>query len=184
MKTIATETVSEQASAVAAPLQIALSFDHPVMAEATRKVIDRLIASSAPDSDMHRDEWSFAELEHTHCRAEALELAAHCDLFVVAITGIEDIPDSFLKWIDDWLASRANMETAVILCVGGSDFGAPDLPRCEAFQHTAGERGLLFLRTTIPLPKENWQLKWSPHSVLARLHLNKDELPEESALND
>src|SRR3954453_21778661 len=102
MNTNATARAAHVRPAPLAPLQIVLTYDQPAMADAARKTLNGFLAKWAADVDMHRDEWSFADLEHPKFRSEALELATHCDLFLVAVTGMDDVPEPFVLWLKDW----------------------------------------------------------------------------------
>jgi hypothetical protein len=184
MNVNAIKLVADRASDVAAPLHIVLTYDHPTMANAARKLLAGPLTKCAADVDIHRDEWSFAELEHPQCHSEALELAAGSDVFVIAVSGVEDLPLSFFDWLNDWLEMRHHTETAVILAVGSSNTRIWDLPLFASLLSLPRANGLSFFATTVDLPQTNAAVA-KPRSLLARLGcLNNECLPESSGLND
>jgi len=186
MKPSAIKLVADQKrSSVAAPLHIVLAYDRPVMADAARKLLAGLLAKCASDLDTHRDEWSFAELEHPKCYSEALELAAPSDVFTVAASGIDDLPVSFIEWFNEWLQSRNDTETAVILALGPGRETLAELPRCASLLSLPRAQGLSIFTTTVDLPQSSLPAATKPQSLLARLGSIKSEwLPEESGLNE
>ncbi|HEY6225883.1 MAG TPA: hypothetical protein VI282_02065 [Verrucomicrobiae bacterium] len=184
MKTKATETIPERVSAVAPPLQIVLTYDHAAMADAARNLLKGFLIKSTPDVDIHRDEWNFAELEHPQCRAESLELARDCDIFVIALTGLEDLPESFVEWLHEWFESRGQLETACVFCISNRSSQA-SLPRCQQLPSLAHAHGLAFFSTTIALPDNAAPTGINPKTWLSRLaSINPDLLPEFSGINE
>ena len=172
-------------SDVAAPLHIVLAYDHPAMANAARNMLAGLLAKCASDLDTHRDEWSFAELEHPKCYSEALELAAPSDVFTIAASGVEDLPVSFMEWFNEWLQSRNETETAVILALASGRAGLAELPRFASLLSLPREQGLSIFTTAIDLSQASLPAATKPQSLLARLGSIKSEwLPEESGLNE
>jgi hypothetical protein len=184
MNTNATATVADARSAPLAPLQIVLTYDHPTMADAARNTLNRLLTKWAADVDIHRDEWSFTDLEHPKCRSEALELANHCDLFIVGVSGMDDVPESFLLWLKDWLTSRAQMDSALILCIGASHANLASMPFLASLPTLARTNGLSCFTTTAFMP----ETKFPPAkvtSLFARFKsLTSDSLPENSGINE
>ena len=181
MKTNATKLLVEKTSQVAAPLSIVLIFDHPTMATTTRAMLHAFINKWAPDVDVHRDEWTFDELDHPKFRTESLELAKHCDILVTAISE-GDLKGSFIDWLDEWALSRHQMDTALILLIA-SNHAALSFPRCASIPAFAQKHGLTFFTTAIapsaPQPVVH------PKELLARLSvLNASLLPDFSGLND
>jgi hypothetical protein len=177
--------IAEPGATVVAPLQIVLTYDAPVMAEAARKLLSRFLAKWAPYVDMHRDEWSFAELEHPQCRTESLELARHCDIFIISLTGVDDLPTSFVEWLNDWFESRANGDTAVIVLIGSHASGLWRLPRCACLATEARARSLSFFTTSVVLPGTSLPCSPHPKAVLARLaNMNTELLPDFSGINE
>lgn len=143
-----------------------------------------LLNKCAPDVEVHRDEWSFVELEHPQCRAESLELARPCDLFVVALTGVNDLPESFCEWLNDWVESRAEMQTALILCVSNRA-AIWDFPQCRELTSLAAAHGLSFFATAVSLANTDLLTAVNPKTLLARLSaINPDFLPEISGINE
>ena len=184
MKTNTTETICAQLLAVAAPLQIVLTYDHRVMADAARNLLKNFLTKWTPDVDIHRDEWSFVELEHPQCRSESLELARDCDIFVIAIAGLDDLPASFGEWLNDWFELRAKVETALILCISNRAVLA-NLPRCQGLASLAHAHNLAFFSTTIALPGAGIAASINPKTILSRLaSINPDLLPEISGINE
>lgn len=185
MRTNATRLLAETTSAVAAPLQIVVTCDHPAMARAARKLLDGYLADWAADVDVHRDEWGFAELEHPQCRREALELARDCDVFTIAIGGTNDLPESFTGWLKDWLETRARKEAALILCVGGAGGFISNLPVCASLPIMARSRGLSFFATQVAVQGTELPPAIHPKTLLSKLGaLNSDCLPDFSGLNE
>lgn len=184
MKTKATETIHERVSAVAPPLQIVLTYDHAAMADAARNLLKGFLIKWTPDVDIHRDEWSFAELEHPQCRAESLELARNCDMFVIGLTGVDDLPASFNEWLHEWFRSRTPMETAFILCISNRAAHG-SLPRCQELPSIARAHNLGFFSTTIALPDSAELAGIKPKMWLSRLaSINPDLLPDFSGINE
>src|SRR4051812_9933783 len=132
MNANATKLIAERCSDAAAPLQIVVTYDHSVMVNCARKLLNGFLTKWASDVDVHRDEWSFAELEHAIFRNEALELAAPADLLVIAVAGVDDLPLSFSEWFNHWLKMRDHNDTAVILAVGSPNATMRELPRCAS----------------------------------------------------
>jgi hypothetical protein len=185
MNTNATKMIGERKLEVAPPLQIVLTCDHPLVAEAARKLLDRFLAKWAGDVDVHRDEWSFAELEHPQCHSEALELARHCDIFVVALRGIEDLPLSFVEWLSAWFESREKVEAALIVLVAANGANLARLPRCAGLPIAAQTHGLSFFTTSVVLPGSNYLPPINSKAWIARLGaIDPDLLPDFSGINE
>jgi hypothetical protein len=184
MNTNAIQTISSRLPDAAAPLQVVLTYDDPTMAKVARRLLDGFLAKWARDVDIHRDEWSFAEIEHAQCRQEALELARHCDTMVIAISGVEDLPVSFCDWLNDWIASRAPVETAILVCASNR---TPFL-RLERFSRLsslAASNHLAFFITTLADSSFGGSTGTNPKKLNARLEsIDPGLLPEVSALND
>jgi hypothetical protein len=185
MHTNATKLLAEKTTQNAAPLQIVLIFDHPHFATTTRVMMDGFIRKWVPDVDVHRDEWSFTELEHPKCRSEALELAKNCDMLVIALSE-SDLPATFMNWLDDWASSRDETEAAVIFLIG-SDIADPSaFSRCALLPAFAQKHGLAFF-TTVLAPSACRFLPRSlhPKELLSRLAvLDPQHLPDFSGIND
>lgn len=115
MNTSTTALPAGKSSRQAAPLQIVLVHNEPSLAVAARTMITSFISKCAADVDVHRDEWSFAELEHPKCKTESLELARDCDILVIAISDAAEFSDSITAWLTEWLQTRNPRDTAVIL---------------------------------------------------------------------
>jgi hypothetical protein len=182
MQTIATK-IDAALEKNALPLQIVVAYDHPVMAGAARQLINGYLSKFAPETDTHCDEWSFVELENAQCASEALELAAPCDLFIIATAGAEELPHKFVTWLNAWLQSRQPIETALILCVAAGSQSHPALTfSFEALEHSTG---ITFLATSILVPEEKLPHSAMPKSLYQRLGcLNMESLPEASGLNE
>ena len=172
----------EKTAQMAAPLSIVLTFDHPTMAATTRAMLDGFISKWAPDVDVHRDEWTFAELDHPKFRAESLDLAKSCDILVIAVSE-GDLTASFIGWLNEWALSRHQMDTALILLIASNHTALSIRPRCDSIPAFARNHGLTFFTTAItpatppPFPH--------PKELLARLSvLNTNILPDFSSLND
>jgi hypothetical protein len=185
MSTNATARVADVRSADLAPLQIVLTYDHPAMADAARNRLNGFLTRWAADVDIHRDEWSFTDLEHPKCRSEALELATHCDLFIAAVSGMDDVPESFVLWLKDWFASRAQMDSALILCIGSSIMSLSNMPFLAAIESLARSNGLSSFTTTGLMPQTILPPSPKLTSLFARLKmLGADSLPENSGINE
>ena len=180
MKTSASKSPGKQVTATR-PLQIILAYDQPLMVEPARTMLDRFLTKWASDVEVHRDEWSFAELEHPRFRSEAIELAKICDILVIAVTTVDDLSAPFFHWLNEWLHSRTTMDTAIILCAANIST-LNNLHDCELLLALARGKGLSFFSTTISLPtgKSAFQL---PQPPLPRFP-GSGSLPEFSALND
>ena len=185
MNTNATKIIADPLANVAAPLQIVLTYDHPPMAAAARELLGSFLTKWVADVDIHRDEWSFAELEHPQCRSESLELARHCDIFIIALIGINDLPPSFIGWINDWFESRANVETALIVLAGSHTANLWKLPRCASLASEARRHGLSFFTTSVVIPGAVLPSAAHPKALLARLAtMNTELIPDFSGINE
>ena len=104
----------------------------------------------AADVEIHRNEWSFAELEHPRFHAEALELARDADILIIATVARDALPLPFSGWIDEWLETRSNLQTAVIFCTGS------ELNQRKPSDHWSdaltSSHGLSFFHTGLSLP--------------------------------
>src|ERR1041384_2486430 len=70
---------------------------------------------------------------------------------VIALTGLEDLPESFVEWLHEWFESRGQLETACVFCISNRSSQA-SLPRCQQLPSLAHAHGLAFFSTTIALP--------------------------------
>jgi hypothetical protein len=185
MKTqIASQRIpANRAATAAAPLHIVLTSDPATASASARKMLDGLLARWAPGTEIHRDDWSFSELEHPKFFTEALELAATADMLVIAVSGVNDLPQFFIEWLNDWIRSRAHIETALILAIS-SDAPLSELPHCASILSLPRADGLSIFATTINLERPIMSAA-NPKSWLARLAaINPECLPENSGLND
>jgi hypothetical protein len=166
------------------PLQIVVASDHPALGSAANQLIGDLIGKWASDVEVHRDNWSFAELENSQFFNEAIELAAPCDILAIAIAGFEDLPGHFVKWLRQWVATRPEKDTAVILCSpAGAAFYL--VPRFAALPDLLTGRGLTCFTTQVSLPTPQLPPWLHPKSLLARMAaMDWRTLPENSALNE
>ena len=101
---------------------IVVLYDSPTAARESRRVTDHVVKRCLADIDVHRDEFSFAELAHPELREETLELSANCDFLVMAVTDGSGLSADMLMWLGKWLATRAEKETA-LLCLTGRTEG-------------------------------------------------------------
>ena len=185
MNIAATKLIAERSSAVAEPLQIVIAYDQTAMLRCARKLLNGFFMKWAADVEVHRDEWTFAELEHKQFRAEALELAAPASVLVIAVTGVNDLPLSVFEWLNDWIKMRNQTDTAVILAVGSSTTTKRELPLCASVVALPRTNGLSILSTTVNLDEPRERVPVNPASLVLRLgSICKDCLPEESGLND
>lgn len=185
MKSNAPAAADDRQSTPTAPLQIVLTHDHPAMAHAARNALNSILGKWAADTDIHRDEWSFSELENPAFRAEALELAACGDILVVAFTGSEDLPASFMAWLNDWLATRTEMDSALLLCMGLSAANLQTTPSAASLTTLARSNGLSCFIASGLLPEPICPVSLNIKSLLARLKtFSCDILPETSGLNE
>lgn len=185
MNTHAITAIAERSAGSTEPLHIVLTYDLPSMATATRKFLEGFLAKWAGEIDIHVDEWSFTEIEHPKCRAEALELGKNCDIFIAALSGAADLPVSFQEWLSDWFQSRAQIETAFVLFVASCNARRSNLSGCSSLAIQAREKGLSFFTTTIPLPEPAVPATAHSKALLARLGaINADLLPDFSGIND
>jgi hypothetical protein len=179
MKTNATKFADGRKAGVAAPLQMVVTYDQPMMVEAARKLLDGFVTKWSGDAEVHRDEWSFPELEHPQCHSEALELARHCDIFIVALRGIEDLPVAFVEWLNDWFQSRDKVLTALIVIVAANGANLGRLPRCAALPTLARAHGVSVFTTTVVVPGSNFPPLINPKAWIARLGaIDPDLLPD------
>ena len=131
---------------------VILTHDSEVAAAGARFSLSRLLAA-IPDMDLHRDQWSFSELRHTEFRREALELAATCDLFVLATTDGEFLPGEVSSWLNAWVQTREQKETALVCLVGSPDGKVISSPVHEEFQRLAEAHQLAFFASSFILPE-------------------------------
>ncbi len=124
-------------------------------------------------------------MEHPQCREEALDLARHCDIFVIALTGGDDLPVGFVEWLDEWVDSRAPIESALVLLVASNGV-SPRLSCCDWLQAASrANNGLSFFTTTVPVEPPVALPSVHPKTLFARLSaINADLLPEVSGLNE
>jgi hypothetical protein len=169
-------------AAIDLPLQIVLTSDQPNASAAARKLIAGFIARWAPDVEVHHDDWSFAELEHSEFRRESLELARHCDILIIALSGVEDLPESFLDWLNDWRQSRES-KTTFILCVSARS--PLTLPAFVSLPVLLGKDGLPCFFASLSLTEGRLTVPLNPKIILANLaKIDCATLPEASGLND
>ncbi|HUS33758.1 MAG TPA: hypothetical protein VM680_00255 [Verrucomicrobiae bacterium] len=141
-------------------------------------------AKGAADVDVHRDEWTFVELEHPKCRSEALELAKNCDMLVIAISE-NDLSASFIDWLDEWALSRDHCDAAMILLLASTTADISALPRCAAIPPFARRHGLAFFATVLTPSGSTIPRFLHPKALLARLAvLDTELLPDFSGINE
>ena len=104
---------------------IVVLFDNDCSAIEARRVTDHVVKRCLDDIDVHRDEFSFAELAHPDLKSRTLELAVNCDFMVVAVTDGSELAGEVLMWLGKWLARRSEKETA-LLCLTGRRDGEMD----------------------------------------------------------
>jgi hypothetical protein len=106
-------------------VSIVVIFDTPSHLAEARGLLNRLIGTCDPGVTLHADEWSINDLDNVRFRQEALELARHCDLFVIAS---DTMSDSILGFTADWLTRPRDGSAALVLvafstrCVADAEF--------------------------------------------------------------
>lgn len=180
---IASQT-SDSAPRTEAPLQVVITSDHPTLARSAATMVDDFLRNWAPEVDSHRDDWTFSELENPAFAREALELAYTCDILVVAVSGYEDLPSYYVKWIKEWIRTRASKETAIILCApAGAKMYL--LPRFAALPDLLRGNGFTCFTTALHIPRAELPSAVQPKSLLARMASEDwQNLPENSCLNE
>ena len=169
--------------ALAPPLQIVVISDHPTASANAGKLMNEFIRKWASNVEAHRDDWSFAELEHPEFRRESFELAHHCDLLILALDGPEDLPETFLDWLRDWRHSRASDDETFILCA--SAIAPSVLPIFASLPSILCGDGLTCFTTSISSRDSRPPAPFHPEPLLARLAMiDRTNLPENSVLND
>jgi hypothetical protein len=169
-------------TAIELPLQIVLTSDHPSAAAAALKLIGGFVDKWAPDVEVHRDDWSFSELEHPEFRRESLELARHCDILIIALSGAEELPESFMEWLNDWRQSRERKDTFVLCASTRSPLTLPAFTSLPAF---FGENGLSCFLASISLTEGKLTVPLGLKTFVANLaKIDCSNLPEASGLND
>jgi len=99
------------------PFNLVLISDRQQVATAAEAIVLRLLSKCLPLLDIHKDQWSSSELAHPEFAKEAIELAAHCDMLVIATADEEGLAPATISWLDSWLTNRAKVETALVSCV-------------------------------------------------------------------
>jgi hypothetical protein len=131
-------------AAHAPAVSIVFIFDTPSHLAEAREILNRLIGTCDPGATVHADEWSINDLDNARFRQEALELARHCDLFVIAG---DTMSDSVLGFTADWLTGPRDGSAALVLvafstrCVADAEF--------FGLRQIARERGVDYFSTII-----------------------------------
>src|SRR5437870_2769787 len=89
------------------PFNLVVIYDEENVAMASEAIILRLLKKCLPLLDIHKDEWSFAELGHVEFAKEAVELAANCDMLAVATSDDQHLSSTVISWLSRWMESRA-----------------------------------------------------------------------------
>lgn len=146
------QSESSRKSAVE-PLNVVVAYDTEYAANVARRQVFALIAQSIPEVDLHREEWSFEDLAHPRCGQEAIELAAECDLFILATVQSADLSPSVFTWLNDWLEGRSRKETALVCLVASEDGSELSSPVHRSLHWLARSHGLAFFAGGFVLPK-------------------------------
>jgi hypothetical protein len=131
---------------------VILTHDNEVAAAGARFSVGRLLAA-IPSNDLHHDQWSFSELGHAEFRREALELAAGCDLFVLATTEGDALPAEVSSWLNLWVQTREEKEIALVCLVGSRDGKVVSTPVQDHLQRLADAHHLAFFASSFVLPE-------------------------------
>ena len=131
-------------AAHAPSVSIVVIFDTASHLTEARGILNRLIGTCDPGIAIHADEWSMHDLDHPRFRQEALELAHHCNMFVIASGTMSD---SVLGFTADWLTGPRDGSAALVLvafstrCVADAEF--------FGLRQIARERGVDYFSTVI-----------------------------------
>lgn len=167
----------------ALPLQIVVIADHPNAAAGARNLVNEFVLKWAPDIEVHRDDWSFTELENLEFRRESLELSRCCDMLIISLGGNVDLPDSFSDWLKDWRQSRAANHATFVLCA--SAVAPSALPTFASLPVDLCDEGLSCFLTSISLRHGCLPPPVRPKALLDRIgSIDRMNLPEVSLLND
>jgi hypothetical protein len=168
---------------LALPLHIVVIADHHSASVGAHKLVDEFVVKWAPETEVHRDDWSFSELEHAEFRRESLELARHCDLLIIAPGGYDDLPESVSEWLREWRQTRAAGHTTFVICASAAPSSA--LPHLASLPLELCEEGLTCFMASISM-RQGWlPAPVRPRALLERLaEIDRTNLPEISILND
>lgn len=136
-----------------AAFNLVLVHDREIAARNAREIIGRLLGICLAEVDIHRDEWSFAELAHIEFGREALELARPCDLFILATVDGAKLPLEITSWIARWMETRTKKDTALVCLVGSSAGMSLDSPVHQTLRGLGETSGLVFFGSGFILPE-------------------------------
>jgi hypothetical protein len=132
------------------PFHVVLLYSGDNILDKARSIVQRVTGEHLTDVDFHQDEFSFSEVMHPELSAETAQLAAECDLFVLATEDGGAVPQAISTWLKAWLNARPLKETALV-SLAGSTVGN----RCEVeelLQQLAKTNELTFFSSRMPMP--------------------------------
>ena len=173
MNTDAPKLLVHSTANLAAPLNIVLTFDEAENRTSARTLLGKLLFKCAKDLDIHFDEWLIDELEHPHCRNEALDLAQRCDIFVIAA---ETISESFIEFVADWLNAKRKSDVGLVLIESRTRSVAAEF---DCLRRLASDADVTSFSTVI----SNSRHPASRHSD-RNLVLRSEAAPETSPINE
>jgi hypothetical protein len=152
------------------PFQMMLIHDGEIALAEARQIIARLLTRSLTGFDVHRDELSFSEIAHPEIFAEAAELAAGCDLLIIATVNRVNLPNEVIAWLHRWFESRQEKDAALVCLVGSVDGALLESPVHMYLQHLTDQYNLAFFPSVFITPGENLQrsIKRCEETTLAR----------------
>jgi hypothetical protein len=171
------DRTSEQTFSRLQPFNLIVLCDEKSAAAASETVILRLLARCLPLLDIHKDEWSFSELAHTEFAREAIELAASCDMLVVATRDDQNLAAAITSWLDCWVKTRAKVETALVW-FANSRRGAREMSPVHAYlEELANLHELCFFASsaTVKTPCMNEAVTTSTRCGLFSLYTPRPE---------
>lgn len=164
------------------PFSLVIAHDTAAAAAKAGDRIVGLLGGCIPNLDIHRDQWSFYELDHPEFRREALELAARCDIFVIATVDREGLPESVRSWLEQWVKTRERKESALVCLVGSRQGKLLGTPVQTELQALAAAHDLAFFASGF-VQQESFT---NPESKPARgpIHTGYAPRPEAWGINE
>jgi hypothetical protein len=117
---------------------------------------------------IHADTWMIRDLMRPGIFTESIRAAAHADVVVMAVSGMEEIAFDLQVWFDAWLPYRASSACALVALIGHP---APTSPYAanamDYFREVAQKGGLVFFPRSCELPADSTQIRARNHQPAA-----------------
>jgi hypothetical protein len=150
-KTFSMETnrTRKETSSPVQPFNLVIIHDDHRAARFAENIVLRLLGKCLPSIDIHKDEWTSSELAHPEFAREATELAAGCDMLVIATAAPEGLSSEISSWVRPWLQTRSKMDTALVSMVLSRHRQSAAQSIHHYLEALAFQYGLCFFATTI-----------------------------------